>query len=502
MGIPSYFKKLIQTKKTLLLRNVPVKVDALAIDFNCIVYTCLRSSELSEYPGLENEENHRRWEGELLGQVCKTLKEIWESAGSPPRTFVAVDGVVPMAKIRQQRMRRFKSVWWAEKEYEMGVRKRGVPRWDTNAITPGTQFMDSLTTKVGTYCAQHKWEFSSANEKGEGEHKLIRWLRENPSLRNNTIFGLDADLILLSMLYSQQKKTNVWLMREKSEFQDAGADVKYMFLDVCSLREALVSDEHLLDYIMGMSLLGNDFLPHGLTFKIRENGHEQLLRELNSLHAQGIRLVENETLNLPGLKALLSRLASTEEEDMKRAIKKKLVMKPSAPRNDTEKQMLPIQGLPLEWNAEKIFGTPEKLVDGWKDIYRKQTPKEACASYLFGLQWILDYYLGKQVVTSWYFHWNLPPLWSDLVENLDKQYIPPANIEIVPQEQLAMVLPMESWHLVRNPTLQRLPTLLPQFWPTRFGFLSLGRAWMWECEADIPILTPGRLQREIDCNAK
>ena len=116
MGIPSYFKRLLQTKKTILLRELPIKVDALAIDFNCIVYTCLRSSELSPYPGLEDEQKHIEWEDEVLSVVCKNLKEIWDSAGNPRNVYVAVDGVVPMAKIRQQRMRRFKSVWWAEKE--------------------------------------------------------------------------------------------------------------------------------------------------------------------------------------------------------------------------------------------------------------------------------------------------------------------------------------------------------------------------------------------------
>ncbi len=508
MGIPSYFKRLLQTKKTILLRDLPIKVDALAIDFNCIVYTCLRSSELSAYQGLDDEQKHIQWEDELLGTVCKNLKEIWDSAGNPKNVYVAVDGVVPMAKIKQQRMRRFKSVWWAEKEYEMGVRKRDVPRWDTNAITPGTAFMDRLARKVGTFCQQHKWEMSSSNEKGEGEHKLIHWLRKKNELKSVTIFGLDADLILLSMLFAKQHNKLVWLMREKSEFQDAGADVKYMYLDICHLLEALVSEddklEYLYDYILGMCLLGNDFLPHGLTMKIRENGHERLLRELNTLHEKNIRLVTNGLINLDGLKELIGNLAREEESELKRSLKKKLVMKPAAPRNDVEKQMLPVQGLPLEWNAEKIFGTPDRLREDWQDIYRTITPKDACASYVFGLQWILDYYTGKPVNTSWFFSWHLPPLWSDLYDYLNdcrvKRYTPPSEVDLQPQEQLAMVLPMESWHLVREHSLQILPSLLPQFWPTRFGFLSLGRAWMWECEADIPILTPGRLRTV--CGAK
>jgi 5'-3' exonuclease len=75
------------------------------------------------------------------------------------------------------------------------------------------------------------------------------------------------------------------------------------------------------------------------------------------------------------------------------------------------------------------------------------------------------------------------PLWLQLAQE-----------PLKPQEQLAIVLPMDSWHLLRNAELRRAPALLPQFWPKRFGFMSLGKSWMWECEADIPILTPGRLR--------
>jgi hypothetical protein len=63
-----------------------------------------------------------------------------------------------------------------------------------------------------------------------------------------------------------------------------------------------------------------------------------------------------------------------------------------------------------------------------------------------------------------------------------------------PQEQLAMVLPLESWGLIRDSGLRRLPALMPQMWPRKFGFVSLGRKWLWECEAKIPVLMVERLR--------
>ena len=89
---------------------------------------------------------------------------------------------------------------------------------------------------------------------------------------------------------------------------------------------------------------------------------------------------------------------------------------------------------------------------------------------------------------------------SQMVDKVEEAVAPAVATAVVvtkaqikPQEQLAMVLPLESWYLLRDPLLRTLPSKMPQFWPRSFGFISLGKAWMWECEADIPILCHGRL---------
>jgi len=156
------------------------------------------------------------WEKDLLKEVEKTVKEVWVTAGKPDQVLLAVDGVVPMAKNRQQRVRRFKSAW---------LRKvaASTESWDTNAITPGTHFMDSLGLMLKDVAAKHAgWTVSGVDEVGEGEHKIMKWLRDasfnSGSSSEIVVYGLDADLILLSMLVGEEKGLNLFLLREKQVF--------------------------------------------------------------------------------------------------------------------------------------------------------------------------------------------------------------------------------------------------------------------------------------------
>ena len=533
MGIPSYFKRLTESVRGILSSQIQGAVSCLLVDFNCIVYGCLRSTTLPQYT-LETEE---AWERALNEEVCKTLVGIWTAASKPAKVFIAVDGVVPMAKIKQQRMRRFKSLWWAEKEYEMGVRKHGVERWDTNAITPGTAYMEVLSKRLQQLCAARPgWTVSTSDEPGEGEHKAMAWIRNcGGSDGTVVVYGLDADLILLAMLTGREYLTQPCvLMREKTEFGKEAAKfgaAPFLFFSVQHLLSSLCpkaeEPSFLLDYVAVMCLLGNDFLPHGLTLKIRDGGHDVLLGKMRGLRAAGLSFVdyETKTVNYETFRRLFEELATTEEASLLQAIYTKKSMRPMPPRSDAERLMMSVQGLPAQWFVEKEFLEGGRLRADWKEVYEHHVPGGAVREYLYGIQWVVNYYVGRPVDLMWYYPWHLPPLWSQLADSskqvplwsqladsskqvplwlqlaqelADSSKQVPVVIEaqepLKPQEQLAIVLPMESWHLVRNAELRRAPALLPQFWPRRFSFMSLGKSWMWECEADIPILSPGRLR--------
>lgn len=517
MGIPSYYKRLCQSVKGLVVPHrlqdtQSFKVGTLVFDFNCMIYQVVRNPSFPPFPGYQNEYECSQWEKYLCEEVVQYTLNVWKVLGKPRNVFLGLDGVVPMAKIRQQRLRRFKSIWAAVQEGTLTQ-----TRWDTNALTPGTHFMELLGSRLADLCKTRGWTLSDTNEFGEGEHKCMLFMKGLPLSSDATvIYGLDADLILLSLYHAPQ---NAWLLREVTEWE-GGKDGKksvseFMRLSIDKLLETytktcvIPQEDWKIDYIAGMSLLGNDFVPHSLTFKIRDGGHEKLLTFLNKIHSQNLRLVTSESghsiYNLPVLQLFLQELANSEPTRLLEVIKKK-----SQFVNHEDSNLAP-----CEWAVEKsvLCESYNVLYHDWnlrmKSAWFESMPSSILATeYFKGLQWVLDYYTHQTPIDPfWMYSWYLPPSWRDLADHAKTieswtsctTVAPSQKSPILPSEQLALVLPVESWHLIQANCYKNIPQKYPQYWPTQFGFFSAGRTFLWECEPMIPLLKIERLRtRDLD----
>jgi len=435
--------------------------------------------------------------------------------------YLSCDGVVCAAKRRQQRLRRFKGPWFSAAASLVEGKGPSPPSWDQNALTPGSAFMGMLgpvLEKAGAALAARTGlavVVSTTSEPGEGEHKLLAKMR---ILRPAScmIYGLDADLILLSMLLYQETGCSVSLLREAQEFEKGADASEWRLLDVPGLVGALgLSTLQIPSFVAAMSLLGNDFLPHSLTRTVRDNGIPTLigslgslgsldsLGSLGSLDSLDSLIATDGSLRREGVRALLEGWAATEEADMLAAVKKALRDRDRHYPTDLERwQATPALRCGI---AALLDSSPEssrspsyhlRLRPDWRDIYRSWThAKEAAADYCSGLAWVWDYYRGRPVDQGWFFEPHLPPLWSDIVAYLST--LPSTSFQLQPPP-LLYPTPLPDWlHLLAVlpaasvekllPEKARLMNEAPWYWPTRWSLFDIGRSQMWECEPVLPI---------------
>jgi 5'-3' exonuclease len=178
MGVPRFFLWLVKKYKKdkfILNSNQVSDVDSLLIDTNCLLHPqCFKI--LAENPNIKNQEH---LENMMVEECIKYLQYIIDFVNPSKEIYIAIDGVAPIAKIKQQRQRRFKSVH--DKVLFDNIKKKHKKEittyWNNAAISPGTVFMKKITVAIIEFCKNYenkkKIYFSSASTPGEGEHKII-----------------------------------------------------------------------------------------------------------------------------------------------------------------------------------------------------------------------------------------------------------------------------------------------------------------------------------------
>ena len=315
--------------------------------------------------------------------ICKTIDELVAITRPTRRLVLAIDGVAPLSKQNQQRQRRYRGI----------VENPTLPdgAFDPNCITPGTKFMDSLSKYIDWHIRKNvndgtwKFEVVFSNEKcpGEGEHKLINYIRKfgTPS-ETYCINALDADLFMLSLGTHMPK---FYLLRE--DLYDPNYD--YMYVGIGDVKADLVKlmkwsddcDPNRLvdDFILICFLCGNDFLPNIPSISIMENGLDMIIDFYKTNKSY---LVVDSKINLDAFKSFLQLISNSEKDMMIRRINNK-----SAYIEDTI----------LSKFTEDNFAMNE-----YQESYnvRHFTDVERDAhSYIEGCHWVLSYYLKG--ISNW-----------------------------------------------------------------------------------------------------
>ncbi|KAH9938476.1 XRN 5'-3' exonuclease N-terminus-domain-containing protein [Fomitopsis serialis] len=378
-----------------------VEFDNLYLDMNGIVHPCTHPEGK---PAPETEE-------EMMLEVFKYTERVVNMVRPRKLLFMAIDGVAPRAKMNQQRSRRFRSAQEAKEKEEarkesvamweamgktLSEEEKNKKSWDSNAITPGTPFMDLLANALRYWVVQKMntdpgWKevqviISDAGVPGEGEHKImdfIRRQRSNPGHDPNTrhvIYGLDADLIMLSLathephfrvlredVFSQSGSATACRIcgqeghyaaqctGTKAEVEKKPVEKKpFIFLDVAILREYLEAElrvsnapfpfnleQAIDDWVFLIFFVGNDFLPHLPSLEIREGAIDTLLKIWREeLPRMGGYLTNHGQVELSRAEIILEGLAKREDDIFRRRRESEERQDQNAKRRKIEKDMV------------------------------------------------------------------------------------------------------------------------------------------------------------------
>ncbi|XP_037349776.1 5'-3' exoribonuclease 2 isoform X1 [Talpa occidentalis] len=406
MGVPAFFRWLSRKYPSIIVNcveekpkecnGVKIPVDAskpnpndvefdnLYLDMNGIIHPCTHPEDK---PAPKNED-------EMMVAIFEYIDRLFNIVRPRRLLYMAIDGVAPRAKMNQQRSRRFRA---SKEGMEAAVEKQRVreeilakggylppeeikERFDSNCITPGTEFMDNLAKCLRYYIADRLnndpgWKnltviLSDASAPGEGEHKIMDYIRRQRAQPNhdpNThhcLCGADADLIMLGLAthepnftiireefkpnkpkpcglcnqFGHEVKDCEGLPREKKGKHDELADSlpcaegEFIFLRLNVLREYLEREltmaslpftfdieRSIDDWVFMCFFVGNDFLPHLPSLEIREGAIDRLVNIYkNVVHKTGGYLTESGYVNLQRVQMIMLAVGEVEDSIFKK----------------------------------------------------------------------------------------------------------------------------------------------------------------------------------------
>lgn len=406
MGVPAFFRWLSRKYPSIVVHcleekpkecnkiKIPVdtskpnpnevEFDNLYLDMNGIIHPCTHPEDK---PAPKNED-------EMMVAIFEYIDRLFNIVRPRRLLYMAIDGVAPRAKMNQQRSRRFRaSKEGVELTEEKGrireevISKGGYlppeeikERFDSNCITPGTEFMDNLAKCLRYYIADRLnndpgWKnltviLSDASAPGEGEHKIMDYIRRQraqPHHDPNThhcLCGADADLIMLGLATHEPNFTIIreefkpnqprpcalcaqvghelkdcqGIAREKKgehdEFANSppGSEQEFIFIRLNVLREYLekeliMSDlpfpydfeRSIDDWVFMCFFVGNDFLPHLPSLEIREGAIDRLVKIYkNVVHKTEGYLTESGFVNLERVQMIMLAVGEVEDSIFKK----------------------------------------------------------------------------------------------------------------------------------------------------------------------------------------
>jgi len=391
MGIPFYFVSLIRSHRGITKTVEKIEIDVVGFDFNCLIHRYLKDED-------------------PIQSVIKAMAYLLDNIVIAKKVIIALDGVVPYAKIVQQRYRRMRS------------KEEGV--FDRNQISPETAYMRELEAAVAARFPSAI--LSRTSEAGEGEHKLMNELRKIRPIDRKSIciYGLDADLILICLQNKGLSEPGkMHLLRESSEFNDPSLkSAEFAALDIWGLSSQLPLQ---IDQYMALSILcfGNDFMPNLGIFSLREEGYERALDFYTKCGKPNL-------LTSEGRNTFLKYCASKESAVLRERINK---------RNRPEEK--------------SVIGKVDSLVSrkyGLHILDGVLNSKKVVEAFWKTFHWTMFYFKDNAPINwHWYYPYADAPLISDIVTCTESS-VEKGRLNFTVADQLHFIMPGASLRRTRR----------------------------------------------------
>jgi 5'-3' exonuclease len=539
MGVPSFFKWISDHYKSLIRSDLPNNQKrVLFLDLNGAIH-----------PAVKSDLNMPR--ENMTTAVCQYLDNIVKTC-NPHEIYIAIDGVAPRAKMEQQRERRYKSALESKYLQDLALRTGNedlirIEPVDFNMISPGTQFMAELHQKlrehIAGYIERHiPVTLSDANVPGEGEHKIMAEIRKRTCTTDQFIvYGLDADLIFLSMI----NRPSIFLLREASNFDNEKEKGHGMFkyFDINGLVEILStvlnpttliselikfginnsvngyeSDQKpkksfnkkraLIDYTYICFFLGNDFIPRLPCLRIRDDALADLIILYKEIRwSQDDYLINDDlTVNTVFLQKYIGEISKLEDQLLEQQTQNKYDRVTKFNYHNSKKGQYEREKNIYQYVEARCVDSLQMGTYGWRARYykyhlthelSKSQMNTMCNFYIEGTIWVLKYYIGHTNNWSWHYPYCIAPSALDLANWLQSygksniQYAFSNDEPVSSLVQLMSILPPDSSDLL-PPSLARLMTdkdsVIHHMYPVKFQIPLEGSVYLHECRPRLPYI--------------
>ena len=354
---------------------------------------------------------------------------------------------------------------------------------------------------------------------------------EKHSNETTVIYGLDADLIMLSINHLPISP-NIYLFRETPHFiksiDNSLEPNSNYFLDIPEFAHSLTlylnNDKELTteqqknkkyDYIFLCFFLGNDFLPHFPAINIRTGGVDKMMNAYKAtIGDRNLNLTDGKTIYWGNVRKLVQFLANQEEEFIiKEHYLRNKKERYRVPDNTPEEKFKKFETTPVFDREMEHFINPIKPswqsryyqgLFGLKENVDEALKREISINYLQGLEWTMKYYTTGCPDWRWKYKYNYPPLLQDLIK-----HIPLFNTEFVPYchqnpvseiVQLCYVLPRASLPLLPKRLYFELIKKYEHWYKGNCDFVWAYCRYFWESHVDMNEIDIDELENFIDDN--